>query len=158
MKDYGLFSMSIEGAYMQAYACLRIDIGAAHKLRTGFIQDGEWTDGLLVMHTGALLAGGAMFSLGNNFTVTPTVGIAFLDFSPPEDEKNKEGNDVSLSFPALAFGTNLDIPLGIEPVAMFLRVNIGYRMAMTDISLAKGGYTYITIGVNFFGRRQIRDS
>ncbi len=157
MKDFGLLTLSVEGAYNQAYGCLRFDIGAANHLKRGFTYNGDWNDDLQVMHISALLAGGEMIPLGNSLTVTPTVGIGVLDFSPPEEVRNQEGNDVSLTLAVLAFGVNCDIPLGGDHASPFLRLNIGYREAMTNNPIARGGYTFITLSIDFFSRIQMRD-
>lgn len=157
VKDFGLLTMTLESAYRNVYAGLRIDIGGAHNTRKEFTYNGTWKEGLLVMETGVLLSSGPMFELGNNFIVTPQAGFGYYDFSPPEDEKNKEGNDVSLSFAAWALGVNFDIPLTGPSGSTYLRLNVGYRTAMTDIAIARGGYTFVTIGVDFFGRPEYRD-
>ncbi len=157
MRDFGVLTLALEGAYQQWYGCVRMDIGAANHLKKGFSYEGEWKDGLQVMHIGALLAGGQKISLGNNFTVTPTVGIGVLNFSPPEEVRNQEGNDVSLTVAAFALGANFDIPLGGEQGSPFLRLNVGHRVALTNNAIARGGYTFITLGINFFNRPLIRD-
>ena len=157
MKNFGLLSIALEGAYKEWYGCLRMDIGAANHLKKGFSYEGEWKDGLQVMHIGALIAGGQKISLGNNFTLTPTVGIGVLNFSPPEEVRNQEGNDVSLTIAAFALGANVDIPLGGEQGAPFVRLNVGHRVALTNNAIARGGYTFITLGINFFNRPLIRD-
>jgi len=152
MKDFGLLSIALEGTYREGYACLRVDIGAAHHINRGFVYDGEWKEGLSVMHVGVLLAGGEKLSLWRNLIITPTIGIGVIDFSPPEEERNQDGNNVSMTVPAFALGANFDVPLADEPMATSLRLNIGYRVAMTNNALARGGYTFITLGVNFFNR------
>jgi hypothetical protein len=155
--DFGLLSLALEGSYKEAYACLRLDIGVAQHLRQGFEYGGTWKDNLLVMHMGALLSGGPMLSLGNGFKLTPHVGIGYLDFSPAPEEQANEGNDVSISFAAFVAGLNFDIPLNGESGSTFLRLNFGHRSAITGISLAKGGYTSMTLGVDFLGRSRSRD-
>jgi hypothetical protein len=154
MKDFGLLSFAVEATYKNAYAGFRLDVGAAHNMRKGFDYNGTWKDGLLLMHWGGMLAVGPRITPGNGFMFTPHAGIGFINFAPPEDEKKIAGNDVSLTVGAIGVGSNFDIPLGGEETSIFLRVYAGHRWAVTNIDLAKGGYTYITLGVDFFERKQ----
>lgn len=156
--DFGLLSMAFESSYKDIYGCLRLDLGIAEKIRKEFTANGgTWNEGMKVSHVGALLAFGPMISLGNNFTLTPNAGIGYMDFSPPDQEKNKFGEEVSISFPVWALGLNFDVPFKGESSTLFFRFNIGHRSAMTDMDIAKGGYTFITIGIDLFGRPSYRD-
>jgi hypothetical protein len=109
------------------------------------------------MHTGVLFSFGYMLDLGNNFFLTPQLGAGASNFSPPEKESDKEGNDVSITLAVWAFGINLDIPLAGVDGQSYLRANLGYRTAITNIDIAKGGYTFFTIGYALFGRPSYRD-
>lgn len=157
IDDFGLFSMAFESSYKNLYGCLRLDVGMAEKIRKEFSSDGLWNEGLKVSEVGALLAVGPMLSFGNRLTFTPNLGVGFMNFSPPEGDHNTYGQDVSISFPVWAFGLNFDIPLGNEATWTYLRFNIGHRSAMTNLEIVKGGYTFITIGIDLFGRPRYRD-
>ena len=157
LKDYVLLSMVFEGSYRQVYACLGVDIGAAHHLQTGFLYNGTWKDNLLVMHTGAYLAGGPILTLGGNLTVIPHTGIGYMDFSPPHDEAIKEGNDVSLHCAAWLIGAHVKFPLGGEDSNTHIWFSASYRTALTSIEIARGGYTFLTVGVDLFGGTKHRE-
>lgn len=157
IDDFGLLSMAFESSYKSLYGCLRLDIGMAEKIRKEFSSNGLWTDGMKVSEVGALLAFGPMISFGNRLTFTPNLGIGYMNFSPPDEERNKYGQEVSISFPAWSIGFNFDIPLGHESTWTYLRFNVGHRSAMTNPGIAKGGYTFITIGLDLFGRPSYRD-
>ena len=58
-------------------------------------------------------------------------------------------------FGAWAIGASFRIPLGGENGGSFITVNAGYRKAMTDIEMAKGGYSFLTVGFGVFGRPRI---
>jgi hypothetical protein len=154
VEDYGLVTLGFEAAYKKIYGSLRMDIGPENPITRSFEYNGIWKDKLKVMHIGVSFLGGPMISLGNNFILTPLAGISYMDFSPTEEEKANEGNDVSMSFMAWSLGLNFDIPMSN---ILFLRFNIGHRIANTDIVMAKGGYTYITIGIDMFVRSIFRD-
>lgn len=155
--DYALLSFYAEGVYKQAYACLGLDVGLARSITSEFEYNGTWQEGLSVMHFSGLLAVGPMLELGSGFLAIPTAGISFMDFSPPENEKEKSGIDVSMSFAAWALGASFRIPIGGEDGRLFITINAGYRKAMTSIELAKGGYTFLTIGLGVFDRPPERD-
>lgn len=157
LNDYALMSLSFEGAYKLAYAYIGLDIGFAHEVANAFEYNGSWPKGLSIMHTSGTLAFGPMLELGSGFLVIPTAGISYMDFSPPETEKEETGSDVSLSFGAWAIGASFRIPLGGEEGSTCITINASYRKAMTDIDLAKGGYTSLTIGFGVFGRQEKRD-
>jgi hypothetical protein len=95
--------------------------------------------------------------LESHFVLTPYVGVAAINFSPPSDESEKAGNDVSLTVGAFALGLNCDYPLSETSGGLVLRFCIGQRFAMTGFSPAKGGYTFVTLGVDFFNRPQYLD-
>jgi hypothetical protein len=157
MDDYALLTLCAEGAYKQAYAYIGFDIGMAHGLTQGFEYNGTWEEGLSVMHFSMLLSVGPMLELGSGFVAIPTAGISYMDFSPSETEKEKIDGDVSMSFAAWALGASFRIPLGGEEGTSFVTVNAGYRRAMTNIEMAKGGYAFITVGFGLFGRPMERD-
>jgi hypothetical protein len=157
LGDYGFLSLYAEGAYKQAYAYLGLDIGIDHGVSKSFEYNGTWPEGLSVMHTSILLAAGPMIELGSGFLAIPMLGISYMDFSPPETEKEKTGIDVSMSFPAWALGASFRIPLGGEEGGSFITINAGYRKAMTDIEMAKGGYSFLSVGFGLFGRPEERD-
>ncbi len=157
LGDYALFSFNFEGAYSQAYMNLGIDIGLAHDITKGFEYDGTWNDGLSVMHASGILSFGPMLALGRGFVAIPTVGISYMDFSPPEKEKERTGVDVSMGFAAWALGAGFRIPVGGEGGISYITINAGYRTAITDIELAKGGYTFVSVGFGMFDRPLERD-
>jgi len=157
LGDYALFSFNFEGAYGQAYMNLGVDIGLAHDITKGFEYDGSWPAGLSVMLASGILSFGPMLEFGEGFLAIPTAGISYMNFAPPEKEKEEMGVDVSMGFAAWALGVSFRIPVGGEGANSFITINAGYRTAITNIELAKGGYTFVNIGFGIFGRPLERD-
>jgi hypothetical protein len=154
MKDFGILTMTFEATYKKAYAGIRLDLALPHNMRKGFEYKGTWKDDLLMSEIGAFLALGPVITPGNGFVFTPHAGVGVINFSPPEKEKNIPGNDVSMTFATLGIGSNFDIPLGGENTLYLLRVYAGQRWAVTNIPIAKGGYTFITMGLLFFEKKE----
>jgi hypothetical protein len=157
LGDYFDLSFNGEAAYKQVYAHVSFDIGFPRDVKKEFEYKGTWPKGLSVTHVSLLLAAGPLLTLGNGFMAIPTVGISFMDFSPPENEEDKTEDKLSLSFAAWSLSANFHIPLDGEDGGSFITVNAGLRRAMTGIELARGGYTFITIGFGIFGRPVLRD-
>jgi hypothetical protein len=156
VEDYGLISVALETAYQNIYSNIKLEFGPVNRITNEFEYDGIWQKDLEVNHTAVTFHGGYMISLGNNFNFTPLAGISWLDFSPP-DEIKKDLNDVEMSMMAWSFGFNFDIPFDRSEGVTFIRVHAAHKISNTDISFAKGGYTYITIGIALFGRPKYRD-
>jgi hypothetical protein len=156
VEDYGLISVALETAYQNIYSNLRLEFGPVNRITKEFEYDGIWQKDLEVNHTSVSLHGGYIIPLGNNFKFTPLAGISWLDFSPP-DEIKKDVNDVEMSMMAWSIGFNFDIPFDRSEGVTFIRVHAAHKISNTDISFVKGGYTYITLGIDLFGRPKYRD-
>jgi hypothetical protein len=157
LGDYVLFSLNFEGAYKRLYASLGLDFGITHKITKGFEYEGTWYDGMKVMHASGLLGAGAMIDLGGGLLVIPTLGISYMSFFQPDNEKTDSGSDVKMGFAAWAISASFRIPLGGEEGSSFISLSAGYRQAMTSIELAKGGYTFVNIGFGLFDWPTLRD-
>jgi len=88
---------------------LRNYIGLGMSTKRMFIYEGTWQQGLAthIIHPEASF--GYEFNLGHNFVLTPFVGIASMNISPPSKVQETPGNDVALPFStAIPIGTNFE--------------------------------------------------
>jgi hypothetical protein len=157
LGDYVLVSLNLEGAYKRLYVNLGLDFGITHEITKGFEYEGTWYDGMKVMHASGLLGAGVMFDLGGRLVVIPTLGISYMSFFQPDNEKTESGSDVKMGFAAWAISASFRIPLGGEEGFSFISISAGYRQAMTSIELAKGGYTFVNVGFGIFDWAMQRD-
>jgi hypothetical protein len=157
LGDYVLFSLNLEGAYKQLYVNLGLDFGATHEIPNGFEYNGTWYSGMKIMLASGILAAGPMITLGGGFLAIPTVGISYMEFSQPDNEKSESANGVKMGFAAWALNASFRVPLGGEEGSSFISISAGYRQAMTSIELAKGGYTFVNVGYTLFDWPMLRD-
>jgi hypothetical protein len=109
------------------------------------------------MHLGTLFSAGPMISLPGIGTLTPQMGVGVMNFSPIEEDAFQPGGKLSLDVGVWSVGVNFDLPLGGAESTFFLRAHVSYRTAIDPVGFARGGYTCLTIGVDWFGRKILRD-
>jgi hypothetical protein len=105
--------------------------------------------------------------LGRSIVLTPHAGWAYVDISPPEQERTKTGFDGKMDFGAAVIGVNLDIPFhrsddvemveGVEQGYQFVRARFALMSSRTHIQHASGTIITFTLSYGLFGRPVERD-
>lgn len=166
--DSGLsFDLWGEVSYRQWYVVLWTTLGAMSEVRSTFVYHGTWNSGTVVSPSGAALAVGYTFNLSRSIIVTPHVGCAYVDISPPELERTKTGFEGKMDFGAAVAGVNIDLPIirtddgdlfeGVERGYHFLRARLAVMPTKTHIPFAKGTIVSFTLSYGLFGRPVERD-
>jgi len=159
-------AMEFDAAYNAYAAYAHLSVGAGSKTNRAFTYDGNWIKGLPINITaGDLSVGYALYDF-NGFRIVPTVGIGGYDFSPPEAERSKPGNDVSLSVFASVLSFHIDVPVSASETALagfqeqahwMVRACISHYFSHNSNPLQQGGLFLFTLSFGGFGRPLERD-
>jgi hypothetical protein len=161
------FDLWGEVSYRSWYSMLWLSIGTLSEVRSTFTYQQVWNSGMAVSPSGAQFAVGYSFRVDRSIIVTPHVGWAYLDISPPEQEKTKTGFDGMMDFGAAVAGLNIDLPVlhtgdgelvqGEEQGYQMLRARLAVMPTSTHIPFAKGTMVSFTLSYGLFGRPVERD-
>ncbi|MHB1049460.1 MAG: hypothetical protein ACYC09_05205 [Bacteroidota bacterium] len=159
-------AMEFDAAYNAFAAYAHLSLGAGSKTNRAFTYDGNWIKGLPINITaGDLSVGYAVYDF-NGFRIVPTVGIGGYDFTPPETERTKPGNDVSMSVFASVLTLHIDVPVTAsesplvgyqEQSYWMIRAGISHYFSHSSSSLQQGGLFLFTLSFGGFGRPLERD-
>jgi hypothetical protein len=160
------FAMEFDAAYNAFAAYAHLSVGAGSKTNRAFTYDGNWVKGLPINITaGDLSVGYAVYDF-NGFRIVPTVGIGGYDFSPPETERTKPGNDVSMSVFASVLSLHIDVPVSAsetplvgfqEQAHWMIRAGISHYFSHSSNPLQHGGLFLFTLSFGGFGRPMERE-
>lgn len=160
------FAMEFDMAYNAYAGYVHLSIGAGSKTNRALMYDGTWNKGLPINITaGDFSVGYALYDF-NGFRIVPTVGIGGYDFSPPENERNKPGNDVSMSVFASVLTLHIDVPVSVSetPIVGFqeqahwmVRAAVSHYFSHSSNPLSHGGLFLFTLSFGGFGRPLERD-
>ncbi|MCU0453011.1 MAG: hypothetical protein MUE68_05090 [Bacteroidetes bacterium] len=161
------FDLWGEVSYRQWYVMLWTTLGSLSEVRSTFVYHDTWFTGTAVSPSGAALAVGYTFHLSRSIIVTPHVGWAYVDISPPEQERTKTGFDGKIDLGAGVAGVNVDLPIfrtdegerldGLERGYHMLRARVAVMPTSTHIPYAKGTIVSFTLSYGLFGRSVERD-
>lgn len=156
-----------EVSYRQWYLMLWMTLGAPGEVRSTFTYNEAWPSGVSVSQSGAALALGYSFQVSRSIVVTPHAGWAYVDISPPEQERTATGFDGMMDFGAAVAGVNIDLPIlrtddddlfeGVERGYHLLRARLAVMPTSTHIPYAKGTIVSFTLSYGLFGRPVERD-
>lgn len=148
-------------SYEKYLLYLRVYVGIG-RTSQAFSYDGEWKNNLDVnIEVPELSLGYAMID-NHRFKLAPFAGLGFMKISPPEKEKEKDGNDVSLGrTTGYIFGLNVDYKLKHKAKGIFsshensywlIRFRTGYMIPNMDREDDRfdGGMTFFTVTIGGF--------
>ncbi len=161
------FDLWGEMSYRSWYSILWLSIGTLSEVRSSFTYQQVWNSGMAVSPSGAQLAFGYTFRVNRSIIITPHVGWAYVDISPPEQERSKTGFDGTIDFGAAVAGVNIDLPIiqtgdgelieGEEQGYQMLRARFAVMPTSTHIPFVKGTMVSFTLSYGLFGRPIERD-
>jgi hypothetical protein len=161
------FDLWGEASYGRAYLMVWGTLGTLSEVRSTFVYHQTWVKGMAVSPSGLTAAAGYTLNLGRSIVLTPHAGWAYVDISPPEQERTKTGFDGKMDFGAAVIGVNLDIPFhrsddvemveGVEQGYQFVRARFALMSSRTHIQHASGTIITFTLSYGLFGRPVERD-
>lgn len=170
-KSATLFSNAIaimigyDMTYKDVAGFFTLSIGVESKTRQMFSHNGTWNKDLPINIMTAGLSGGYVAFNSRGLRIMPNLGIGFIDYSPPEIERKKPGNDVSMSSGAYIFGLQLDVPISTNTDVVviqhdsyvMIRMSFQHYLSFENDPLRKGGLSLFTISFGIFGHSLNRD-
>jgi hypothetical protein len=165
-KDMLPLGVAFEGSYKDLSAYLRLTFAVAGKVKKSFEHHGIWREGLK-MGLGIPELSCGYNLLGNSSgKLVPFAGISYVEFSPPEIERKKAGNDVKLGYFSYVYGVNLDWKIGSMPQRLsspnelfyfIVKFRISCNRCFDPSKITSGTIINFNIGIGGYGRKYHRD-
>lgn len=160
------FALEFDMTYQSLAGYFQMSLGAGSETIRTFSYGGTWNKGLPILITAADVSLGYVIYEFGGFRMVPTFGIGGFDCSPPENEKNKPGNDVSMTTFASVLSLHFDVPVsgvatpmvGFEESAYWMaRIGISHYFSHGSNPIQKGGLFLVTLSIGGFGRPLVRE-
>ena len=168
-KDNITLGHGFDISYKKVICYLRNYIGVDSKVNRSFEYKGVWKEGLNLDVFHPEMSFGYVTVDNPTFKIAPFIGLSSMHITPPDEVKEKPGNDVELDWvTTYTFGLNVDYKFSRSSAGIignyesgfwFIRLRIGYSNPSYEkiISGLSGNMLYINLGIGGFARKVSRD-